>query len=71
MENLLSRLYLRRLGQSDLPFLDGTNSFENVFEELATRPEASLILAQSSFFVLMLLELCCGLETESRDDSVF
>ena len=42
MENLLSRLYLRRLGQSDLPFLDGTNSFDNVFEELATRPVSSL-----------------------------
>ena len=70
MENLLSRLYLRRLGKSDLPFLDGTNSFENVFEELATRPEASLVLAQSSFFVLMLLELCCCLDTESRDDLV-
>ena len=42
MENLLLRLYLRRLGQSDLPFLDGTDSSTMFLEELATRLEPSL-----------------------------
>jgi hypothetical protein len=67
LQNLQARLYLRRLGHSDLPFLDGANSFENVFEQLATRPKDSLVLSASSFFVLMLLELCCLLPDESRN----
>lgn len=66
-EMLVERLYLRRLGYSNLPFLDGGNSLEHVFEQLATRPDHPLVQSQSSFFVLMLLELCCLLPDESRD----
>jgi hypothetical protein len=32
VEALVARLYLRRLGSSSLPFLDGNNSLDNVFE---------------------------------------
>jgi hypothetical protein len=70
VEALLSRLYPRRLGRSSLPFIDGGNSLANVFEQVATKPDPPMILAQSSFFVLMLLELCCILPDESRDNLV-
>ena len=62
---LVDRLYLRRIGHSDLPFLDGNNSLDNVFEQVAAKPDQSLLLTQSSFFVLMLLEICCLLPRAS------
>lgn len=65
---LVDRLYLRRIGKSDLPFLDGNNSLDNVFEQVATKPKESLLLTDSSSFVLMLLELCCALPDEARDE---
>jgi hypothetical protein len=68
--NLQSRLYLRRLGASELPFLDGANSLQNVFEQVATKPADSLVLSKSSFFVLSLLELCCLLPPDDRDELV-
>lgn len=58
---LVDRLYLRRIGHSELPFLDGRNSVRNVLEHVATKPERSLLLTESSFFVLMLLEVCLWL----------
>jgi hypothetical protein len=64
---LVERLYLRRIGHSELPFLDGSNSLDNLFEQVATKPDQSLLLTDSSFFVLMLLELCCLLPIVSRD----
>ena len=70
IEALVARLYPRRLGQSSLPFLDGGNSLDNVFKQITTRPDRSPALAQSSFFVLMLLELCCILPDDARDPLV-
>lgn len=67
---LVDRLYLRRIGHSELPFLDGHNSLDNVFEQVATKPDQSLLLTESSFFVLMLLELCCLLPKMSCDDMI-
>jgi hypothetical protein len=67
---LVDRLYLRRIGHSDLPFLDGGNSLDNVFEQVATKPDQQLLLTESSFFVLMLLELCCLLPIGSRDELI-
>lgn len=67
---LTDRLYLRRIGHSDLPFLDGANSLDNVFEQVATKPQASLLLTDSSCFVLMLLELCCLLADKARDEMI-
>jgi hypothetical protein len=69
-EALVQRLWLRRLGHSVLPFLDGGNSLDNVFEQVATRPDRPTVLSQSSFFVLMLLELCCVLHDDTRDDLI-
>jgi hypothetical protein len=67
---LVDRLYLRRIGHSDLPFLDGRNSLDNVFEQVATKPDQSLLLTESSFFVLMLLELCFLLPKEPCDEMI-
>jgi hypothetical protein len=64
---LVDRLYLRRLGRNPMPFLDGGNSLDNVFEHVATKPSRPVILAQSSFFVLMLLEVCFVLSDDARD----
>lgn len=65
---LIERLYLRRIGGSDLPFLDGHNSLENVFEQVASKSEDKVIVTESSFFVLMLLELCCYHAPTERDE---
>lgn len=70
IEALVANLYPRRLGQSSFPFLDGGNSLDNVFKQITTRPDKSPALAQSSFFVLMLLELCCILPDDVRDSLV-
>jgi hypothetical protein len=59
--DLIERLYLRRFGRGDLPFLDAHNSLENVFEQVATRPAEPLVSTTSSYFVLMLMELSCAL----------
>lgn len=67
VEDLVARLYARRLGQSSLPFVDGANSLANVFEQIALKTDPSVVLSQSSFFVLMLLELCCILPDEQRN----
>lgn len=63
---LVQRLYIRRLGIGEVPFLDGYNSLENVFEQVAGNNEEKLITTQSSFFVMMLLELCCLLDAEHQ-----
>jgi len=66
---LTERLYLRRLGVSKLPFLDGHNSLESVFEQVtAQSPKDKIIATDSSFFVLMLLELCCLQSPAARDE---
>jgi hypothetical protein len=67
---LVDRLYLRRIGHSDLPFLDGNNSLDNVLEQVATKPQASLLLTASSSFVLMLLEVSCSLPDEVREETI-
>lgn len=67
IERLVARLFLRRLGPTSLPFLDGGNSLDNVLEQVVVKPDGSLVLTKSSFFVLMLLELCCILPDDARD----
>lgn len=62
------KLYLRRVNDGGLPFIDGANSLDNVFEQVATAPAESLITVESSYFVLALLEMCCVFEESVRDD---
>lgn len=61
MLELVNRLYLRRVGNRDLPFIDARNSLENVFEQVATKPDEPVVTTSSSFFILMLMELVCAL----------
>jgi len=69
LRHLTERLYLRRLGVSKLPFLDGHNSLESVFEQMTVQsPKDNIIATDSSFFVLMLLELCCLQSPAVRDE---
>ncbi|MDR1279217.1 MAG: hypothetical protein LBK99_00150 [Opitutaceae bacterium] len=61
------RLYVRRFGKArDLPFLDGCNSLENVFEQIALKPKEQVVSTGSSFLLLMLLELCCVFDSAAR-----
>ncbi len=64
MRELVERLYVRRREHSELPFLDGSNSLDNVFEHVATMGEDSQIEVGSSAFVLMLMELSFFLPKE-------
>lgn len=66
--NLVQRLYPRRLGYGELPFLDGGNSLSAVFEQVAENNESELLTTKSSYFVLVLMELVCVLEPSQRDD---
>ena len=68
--DLQSRLFLRRSGHNDLPFLDSANSLRNVLEQVATKPANSLVSTQSSFFVLALLELCCLIPDDLREQLI-
>ena len=65
---LEAKLFLRRVSDGGLPFIDGGNSLENVFEQVATRPAEPLIAAESSYFVMALLEICCALPQPWRDE---
>jgi len=67
---LIQRLRLRRLGHGPLPFIDGRNSADNVFEQVGAKPDTPLVQTQSSFLVLMLLEICCIFPVEIRDELI-
>lgn len=67
-QRLIERLHLRRMERSELPFLDGSNSLDNVFEHVATRGEDSQLVLDSSAFVLMLMELSFLMADVERDE---
>lgn len=60
LPRIVQRLYLRRVNKNgEIPFLDGYNNLDNVFEQVASGNEEVLITTQSSYYVLVLLELTC------------
>lgn len=65
---LARELFFRRIGRSNVPFLNGSNSLSEVFSQVVSKESADK--AQSSFFVLMLLELCYLLDAPVRDTLV-
>lgn len=67
LSELIHRLWIRKSRSIELPFIDGRNSWHSVFEEIATRPNDSLITSQSSFLILMLMELACSLPEKQRN----
>ena len=68
ISNLEAGLYLRRVSDGGLPFIDGGNSLENVLEQVATKPKEPLVTNESSYFVLALLEMCCAFDQPIRDE---
>ena len=64
---LQNRLFARRSGKANLPFLDGRNSLESVFEFVATREPPPEFCDKSSVFLVCMLELCFSLPLETRD----
>lgn len=67
LDILGNRLMMRRLGKSGPPFMSGANSWELVFERAAGKTEAAFG-DLSSNLLLMLLELCCCLPADRRDE---
>jgi hypothetical protein len=59
LPGLVQRLFLRRIEHGEIPFLDGYNSLENFFEQVASGGTEKLITTQSSYYVVVLLELAC------------
>lgn len=64
---LILNLFFRRVGKSEIPFLDGNNSLENVLEQVANSNKQNLLLKDSSFFIMMLMEIACAFPKEDRD----
>lgn len=67
MMELQNRLATRRFGKGEIPFLNGNNSLELVFEFAATRVRPHDYCERSSIFLTCLLELCFSLPDDVRD----
>lgn len=69
LPGIVQRLYLRRVNKhGEIPFLDGYNNLDHFFEQVASGNEETLITTQSSYYVLVLLELACLLGDEFVDE---
>jgi hypothetical protein len=66
LQELQSRLLVRRTGRIPIPFIEGGNSLDLVFEHVATGEKPPEFNDQSSLLVLFLLELCFSLEPAKR-----
>ena len=67
LHTLYDYLMMRRAGATPLPFIEGGNSLELVFEHVATGEKPPEFCDQSSVLILCLLELCFSLEPAERD----
>ncbi len=68
LSELESRLVVRRFGKANLPFIEGRNRMDLVAEYAATSEKPPEFTDNSSYLLLMLLELCFSLEDSSRDE---
>lgn len=68
ISELLRRLLLRRFGRVAVPFPEGHNNVDLVFEAVATRDKPPEYCDTSSCLLQMLFEFCCGLPETERDD---
>jgi hypothetical protein len=68
ISELLRRLLLRRFGRVSVPFPEGRNDVDLVFEAVATRQKPPEYCDTSSCLLQMLFEFCCGLPEAERDD---
>lgn len=64
---LSNRLFSRRSGNAQIPFIEGHNSLELVFEHVATGEKPHEFCNTSSVYLLCLVELICRLSPDRRD----
>lgn len=67
LSELESRLAVRRFGTSNLPFIEARNRMDLVAEYVALSEKPPDFTDNSSYLLLMILELCFSLEDEYRD----
>lgn len=67
---LKNRLFMRRTKNTHIPFIEGNNSLELVFEHVATNKKPYEFNDNSSLLLLCLLELCFCLENEKREELI-
>ncbi len=70
LQSLQRCLLVRRAGTITLPFIEGRNSLELVFEQAATGEKPPEFCDQSSMLLLCILEFCFSLETEKRNELI-
>lgn len=63
-------MLMRRINIASVPFIEGGNSLELVFEFIATAQKPPEFIDRSSLLLLCLLELCFCLEIEKRDELI-
>lgn len=68
LSDLESRLLVRRIGNANLPFIEGRNRMDLVAEYAATSIKPPEYTDNSSYLLLMILELCFSLEDKYRDE---
>ncbi len=61
------RLLMRRVDKAGIPFIEGRNNLELLSEYIATGKKPPEFVDTSSYLLLMVLELCFGLDEEERD----
>lgn len=68
LSELESRLLIRRIKNSNLPFIEGRNRMDLVAEYVATSIKPPEFTDNSSYLLLMILEMCLSLEDKYRDE---
>lgn len=68
LQSLHSYLMVRRAGTVQLPFIEGGNSLDLVFEYAATGEKPPEFCDQSSMLLLCILEFCFSLEPLQRNE---
>jgi hypothetical protein len=64
---LIDRLYVRRVGAAQIPFLVGRGSVELLLRQLANGEKPSELCGTSSVYLTCLMELVCSMPSERRD----
>ena len=70
LQSLRSYLLVRRAGAASLPFIEGYNNLDLVFEFVATSEKPPEFCDQSSMLLLCLLEFCFSLEPAQRNELI-
>ncbi len=66
MQMLTNRLFMRRSGHAQIPFIEGHNSLELVFEFTASGKKPSEFCDNSSVYLMALMEMVCSLRGDRR-----